>query len=101
MPDNRRMFDALLAWSAPYGGASFLYLSLLALLSYAALLRFKARLTPYQLRRGIRLAALIALPISFLSMEMGEHNLGIAVLALVWCVVVGITCKNEINRRTA
>ncbi|MNW05144.1 hypothetical protein D3C71_2013480 [compost metagenome] len=74
-------------------------LTLLAIASYGLLLFYKARLSETQLRRSIRLAALIALPLSFIAMEMGANNWGIAVLSFVWCIVVGITCKNEITRR--
>ena len=46
------------------------------------------------------LAALVALPFSVLAMETGGgQNLGIAILSLVWCVIIGITCKNEMTRR--
>lgn len=95
------MMENLLTWSAPYGGAALLLLILLAIASYGALLFYKIRLTESQLRRSIRLAALVALPLSFIAMEMGSQNWGIAVLSFVWCIVVGITCKNEITRRTA
>ena len=104
--DNRPMLESLRLWAAPYGGDAFLVLTVMAVLSYGALLHFKARLPVATLRRFIRLAALIALPFSVLAMEMptpageGSH-LGLAVLAIVWCVVVGITCKNEITRQQA
>ena len=93
------MIENLRTWSAPYGGETFLLLALLAIASYGMLLFYKARLSESQLRRCIRLAALIALPLSFIAMEMGANNWGIAVLSFVWCIVVGITCKNEMNRR--
>lgn len=93
------MMQTLSTWSAPYGGGTFLLLALLAIASYGLLLFYKARLSESQLRRSIRLAALIALPLSFVAMEMGANNWGIAVLSFVWCIVVGITCKNEITRR--
>jgi len=93
------MMENLLTWSAPYGGETFLLLTLLALASYGLLLFYKARLSETQLRRSIRLAALIALPLSFIAMEMGTNNWGIAVLSFVWCIAVGITCKNEITKR--
>ena len=93
------MMENLLTWSAPYGGETFLLLTLLALASYGLLLFYKARLSETQLRRSIRLAALIALPLSFIAMEMGANNWGIAVLSFVWCIAVGITCKNEITKR--
>ena len=93
------MMENLLTWSAPYGGETFLLLTLLELASYGLLLFYKARLSETQLRRSIRLAALIALPLSFIAMEMGANNWGIAVLSFVWCIAVGITCKNEITSR--
>jgi len=93
------MMEPLSTWSAPYGGETFLLLTLLAVASYGLLLFYKARLLEAQLRRCIRLAALVALPLSFVAMEMGSNNWGIAVLSFVWCIVVGITCKNEITRR--
>lgn len=94
------MLESLRTWAVPYGGDAFLYLSFLAVASYLALLRFKERVPTPRLRRFIRLAALIALPFSVLALETdGGQNLGIAVLALVWCVVIGITCKNEMSRR--
>ncbi|QKV54348.1 hypothetical protein [Comamonas antarctica] len=93
------MIENLRTWSAPYGGETFLLLTLLAIASYGLLIFYKARLSESQLRRCIRLAALIALPLSFIAMEMGANNWGIAVLSFVWCIVVGITCKNEMTRR--
>ena len=100
LPDNGPMLESLRTWAVPYGGDAFLYLSFLAVASYLALLRFKERVPTPRLRRFIRLAALIALPFSVLALETdGGQNLGIAVLALVWCVIIGITCKNEMTRR--
>lgn len=94
------MLESLRTWALPYGGDAFLYLTVLAAASYLALLRFKERLPTQRLRRFIRLAALVALPFSVLAMETGGgENLGIAVLALVWCVIIGITCKSEMSRR--
>jgi cytochrome bd-type quinol oxidase subunit 1 len=94
-----RMMDSLRIWSAPYGGETFLLLALLALASYGLLLLYKARLSDSQLRRCIRLAALIALPLSFVAMEMGRDNWAIAGLSFIWCIVLGVTCKNEITNR--
>lgn len=92
--------QSLRTWSAPYGGETFLLLTLLAIASYGFLLFYKARLSESQLRRCIRLGALVALPLSFIAMEMGSGNWGIAVLSFVWCIVLGVTCKNEITRRS-
>ena len=99
LPDNACMLESLRTWAVPYGGDAFLYLTVLAVASYLALLRFKAIVPTARLRRFIRLAALVALPFSVLAMETGSQNLGIAVLSLVWCVIIGITCKNEMTRR--
>lgn len=83
----------------PYGGDPFLYISLLAIVSLVALLLLKARLSAFTLNRFIRLGALIALPLSFVSMEMGDNNWGVAVVAIVWAVLVAIISKNEVNQR--
>lgn len=93
------MMQTLSTWSAPYGGHTFLLLALLAIASYGLLLFYRARLSQAQLRRSIRLAALIALPLSFVAMEMDSNNWGIAMLSFAWCIVIGISCRNEINRR--
>ena len=69
--------ESLRAWATPYGGDPFLYISLLAIVSLVALLLLKARLSAFTLNRFIRLGALIALPLSFVSMEMGDNNWGV------------------------
>lgn len=97
--DNRSMLESLRTWAVPYGGDALLFLTVLAVASYIALLRFKERVPTPRLNRFIRLAALIALPFSVLAMEMGGGNWAIAALAIVWCVLIGITCKNEMSRR--
>ena len=93
------MMESLRAWATPYGGDPFLYISLLAIVSLVALLLLKARLSAFTLNRFIRLGALIALPLSFVSMEMGDNNWGVAVVAIVWAVLVAIINKNEVNQR--
>lgn len=93
------MFESLRTWAIPYGGDAFLYISVLAVLSLVALQLFKARLSSFTLNRCIRLGALIALPLSFISMEMGGNNWGVAAVAIVWAVLVAITSKLEVNRR--
>lgn len=93
------MMETIRTWSAPYGGETLLLLTLLAIASYGLLLFYKTRLSESQLRRCIRLAALVALPLSFVAMEMGSQNWGIAALSFVWCIIVGLTCKNEMTRR--
>src|SRR5256885_16762274 len=64
------MLESLRAWSAPYGGDLFLWVATLSLISYIALWWFKSRLSTNQLRRVIRLSALVALPLSWL--EIGR-----------------------------
>jgi hypothetical protein len=93
------MLESLRAWSAPYGGDLFLWVATLSLISYIALWWFKSRLSTSQLRRVIRLSALVALPLSWLAIQQGENHLAAAILPLVWCVVLGITCAREMARR--
>ncbi|WP_254787878.1 MULTISPECIES: hypothetical protein [Delftia] len=93
------MLESLRAWSAPYGGDLFLWVATLSLISYIALWWFKFRLSTSQLRRVIRLSALVALPLSWLAIQQGENHLAAAILPLVWCVVLGITCAREMSRR--
>ena len=93
------MFESLRTWATPYGGDSFLYIACLALASLVALWVMKPRLSSFLLRRFIRLGALIALPLSFISMEMGDNHWGVAVVAIVWAVLVAITCQREIMQR--
>ena len=95
------MFESLHTWAAPYGGASFLYITCLAIASLIALLVMKPRLSTFFLKRAIRLGALIALPLSFIAMEMGEGHWAVAVVAMVWAVVVAIVCQNEVAQRPA
>ena len=93
------MLESLRAWSAPYGGDLFLWVATLSIVSYIALCVFKPRLAAGQLRRIIRLGALVALPLSWLAIQQGEDHLAAAIVPLVWCVVTGITCAREIARR--
>ena len=95
------MFESLRTWATPYGGDAFLYIAFLAIVSFIALLVMKARLSTFTLHRMIRLGALIALPLTFVAMEMGDNNWGVAVVAIVWAVLVAITSKSEINQRQA
>lgn len=101
LPHNGRMFESLHTWATPYGGLSFLYITFLAVASLIALLVMKARLSTFTLKRFIRLGALIALPLSFIAMEMGEGNWAVAVVAIVWAIIVAIVCYNESAQRTA
>lgn len=93
------MFESLRTWATPYGGDAFLYVSLLAIVSLIALLLMKARLSTFTLKRFIRLGALIALPLTVISMEMGEQYWGVAAVAVVWAVVVAILSKNAVTQR--
>src|SRR5258708_15077677 len=68
------MLESLRAWSAPYGGDLFLWVATLSLISYIALWWFKSRLSTNQLRRVIRLSALVALPLSWLAIQQGENH---------------------------
>ncbi|MGE8396392.1 MAG: hypothetical protein ACN6NT_02155 [Comamonas sp.] len=99
LPHNGHMFESLHTWAAPYGGSAFLYITFLAVASLIALLALKARWSVFTLKRCIRMGALIALPLTFLSMQMGEQNWGVAVVAIVWAVIVAIVCQNEVIRR--
>lgn len=99
LPHNVRMLESLRTWATPYGGDAFLYITFLAVASWIALLVMKQRLSTFTLKRMIRLGALIALPLSFVSMEMGDNNWGVAVVAMVWAVLVAITCQNEASQR--
>lgn len=99
LPHNGRMFESLHTWAAPYGGSSFLYISFLAIASLIALLALRPRLSTFTLKRCIRLGALIALPLSFISMEMGAQHWAIAVVAIVWAVIVAIVCQNAVAQR--
>jgi glycerol-3-phosphate acyltransferase PlsY len=98
-PHNGAMFESLHTWAAPYGGSAFLYIAFLAVASWVALLVLKPRLSTFTLKRFIRLGALIALPLTFISMEMGEGQWGLAVVAIIWAVLVAIVCQNEVSRR--
>lgn len=93
------MFESLRTWAAPYGGDAFLYISFLAVVSFVALLVMKDRLSTRLLKRFIRLGALIALPLTIVSMEMGKNNWGVAVVAMVWAVLVAITSRNALTQR--
>lgn len=93
------MFETLSTWATPYGGIAFLYIACLAVASLIALLVTKQRISTFTLKRFIRLGALIALPLTVISMEMGDNGWGVAVVAIVWAVVVAIVCHNETSKR--
>lgn len=94
------MLESLRALSAPLGGDLFLLIAAFCLLSYLAFVWWRARMSVPQLRRLIRVAALMALPLSWFAMQQGESYLTAALLPLAWCVVIGISCKNEITRKS-
>ena len=93
------MLEPLRTWATPYGGDAFLYITLLAVVSFIALLAMRHKLSTFTLRRFIRLGALVALPLTFVSMEMGENNWPIAVVAMVWAVLVAITSHHTASQR--
>lgn len=93
------MFESLRTWATAYGGDAFLYIGFLAIASLMGLLFIKPRLSSFTLRRLIRLGALMALPLTFISMEMGENNWGVAIVAIVWAVLVAIVCQREVMAR--
>lgn len=93
------MFQTFIDLIAPYSGVPLLIAFLFALGSYAALRQYKSRLTPVQLRLTIRVAALIALPISWLAVQTGSALIPVAVLCIVWCIAVALTCGNEMASR--
>jgi len=94
------MLESLRTWATPYGGDAFLYITFLAVASFVVLLLVRQRLSTFTLNRMIRLGALVALPLTFMAMEMGDNNWGVAVVAIVWAVLVAITCKSTVNQRT-
>lgn len=94
------MFESLHTWAAPYGGSAFLYITFLAVASLIALQVMKPRLSTLTLKRFIRLGALVALPITLISMELGENNWAVAVVAMVWAVIVAIVCQNAVAQRS-
>ncbi|MFE1572392.1 hypothetical protein [Comamonas odontotermitis] len=93
------MIDSLTQWAAPYGGALFVAMTALAVISLAALWHLRPRLSGQQLRRMMRVAALVALAGSWVAMQQGEQYLATALLILLWGILVGITCAREIARR--
>lgn len=93
------MFESLRTWATPYGGDAFLYIGLLAIVSLVALYVCKERLSTFMLQRMIRLGALIALPLTVISMQMGDNHWGVAAVAVVWAVLVAIVSKNALQQR--
>lgn len=93
------MLESLYTLVAPYGGPLFLWLTVLAVVSLGALWHFKNQMQGAQLRRMMRVAALVALAGSWVAMQQGERYLATALMVLLWGILVGITCAREIARK--
>jgi len=93
------MLESLYTLVAPYGGKLFLWMTVLAVLSLGALWHFKTKMQAAQLRRMMRVAALVALAGSWVAMQQGESYLATALMVLLWGILVGITCAREIARQ--
>ena len=93
------MLENLRTLAQPHGGDLFLLLIALAIISLAALLGIRKRLPIDQLRRVIRVAALVALLGSVFAMQAGQAYYAIAGLLLVWGVLVGIFFGREIGMK--
>ena len=93
------MLENLRTLAQPHGGDLFLLLIALAIISLAALLGIRKRLPSDQLRRVIRVAALVALLGSVFAMQAGQAYYAIAGLLLVWGVLVGIFFGREIGMK--
>ena len=93
------MLENLRTSVQPYGGDLFLLLIALAVISLAVLFNLKARLPVDQLRRVIRMAALIALLGSVFAMQAGSSYYAMAAVLLVWGVLVGIIFGREIGSK--
>lgn len=91
--------ESLYSLVAPYGGKLFLWMTVLAVVSLGALWHYKSRLQGAQLRRVMRMAALVALAGSWVAMQQGESYLATALMVLLWGILVGITCAREIARQ--
>ena len=93
------MLENLRTSVQPYGGDLFLLLIALAIVSLAVLFNLKARLPVDQLRRVIRMAALVALLGSVFAMQAGSTHYAMAAVLLAWGVLVGIVFGREIGRK--
>ena len=93
------MLESLNTLVAPYGGMLFLWLTVLAIASLAALRHFQPRMPTALLRRLMRIAGLMALGISWFAMQQGERYLATALLVLLWGILVGISCARAIRQR--
>lgn len=93
------MLENLRTSVQPYGGDLFLLLIALAVISLSVLFNIKGRLPVDQLRRVIRMAALVALLGSVFAMQAGSIYYAMAAVLLVWGVLVGIVFGREIGRK--
>ena len=93
------MLENLRTLAQPYGGDLFLVLIALAVISLAVLMRVKKRLPADQLRRVIRVAALVALLGSVFAMQAGNTYYAIAAVLLIWGVLVAIAFGREIGMK--
>ena len=91
------MLENLRSFALPYGGDLFLLLIALALVSFGVLLSIRQRLPVDQLRRVIRIAALVALLGSVFAMQAGSTYYASAGVLLVWGVLVGIVFGRQIG----
>ena len=84
------MLENLRSSAQPYGGDLFLLLIALAVISLAVLLGLRKRLPITQLRRVIRVAALVALLGSVFAMQAGNAYYAMAAVLLIWGVLVAV-----------
>ncbi len=93
------MFDSLYSLAAPYGGALFVWMTALAVASLCVLWHFRPKLQAAQLRRIMRVTALVALAGSWVAMQQGERYLATALLILLWGILVGVACARGIRNQ--
>lgn len=93
------MLENLRSFAQPHGGDLFLLLIALALVSLAVLLTIRKRLSVDQLRRVIRVAALVALLGSVFAMQAGSAYYAMAGVLLAWGVLLGILFGREIGMK--
>lgn len=93
------MLENLRTSVQPYGGDLFLLLIALAVVSFVVLFQLKNRFPIGQLRRMIRMAALVALLGSVFAMQAGRNYYAMAGVLLVWGVLVAVVFGREIGRK--
>lgn len=93
------MLENLRTSVQPYGGDLFLLLIALAVVSFVVLFQLKNRFPIGQLRRMIRMAALVALLGSVFAMQAGRNYYAMAGVLLVWGVLVAVVFAREIGRK--